>query len=283
MSEATPTVGPSAKLRTGFIGLGSQGGPMARRIVEAGYPLVLWARRKESLEPYADTAATFADTIAALGGQCDLVCICVVDDAGVRAVCDELIPAMKPGSRIAIHSTILPDNCVALAERCAKAGIGLIDAPVSGGGGGAAAGTLTVMCGGSDEDFAATRPVFETYGKLIVLLGPVGAGQRAKLVNNALMAANMGLAHAALAAGEALGIDRAALIELVKASSGRSFGFEVYARLPQPLGPWPGSSLLIKDVNLLTGTLHGNPDAEALAEAANTFFAALPAAASSET
>jgi 3-hydroxyisobutyrate dehydrogenase len=267
----------------GFIGLGSQGGPMARRIVEAGYPLVLWARRKESLEPYADTAATFAASVAELGARCDLVSICVVDDAGVEAVCNELVPAMKPGSRIAIHSTILPDNCIALAKRCAGAGIGLIDAPVSGGGAGASAGTLTVMCGGSAEDFAAAKPVFESFGGLIVLLGPVGAGQRAKLVNNALMAANMGLAHAALVAGTALGLDRAALIELVKVSSGRSFGFEVYARLPQPLGPWLGSSLLIKDVNLLQSALPDDPGAEALAEAARTFFAALPSPHSPET
>ncbi|MET0179682.1 MAG: NAD(P)-dependent oxidoreductase [Novosphingobium sp.] len=267
----------------GFIGLGGQGGPMARRIIEAGYPLVLWARRPDSLVPYADTAAQAAGSVAALGARCDLVGVCVVDDQGVRQVCDELIPAMKPGSLIAIHSTILPDTCVALAERCRAVGIGLIDAPVSGGGGGAAAGTLTVMCGGSDEDFAAAKPVFATFGGLIVRLGPVGAGQRAKLVNNALMAAHMGLAHAALAAGEAIGVDRAALIELVKVSSGRSFGFEIYARLPQPLGFWPGSALLDKDVDLLTATLPGNPDAAALARAADSFFAALPAAPPSET
>lgn len=257
----------------GFIGLGSQGGPMARRIVDAGYPLVLWARRAESLEPYGDTPARSAGSIAELGTECDLVGVCVVDDAGVLQVCDELIPAMKPGSRIAVHSTISPDNCIALARRCAERGIGLLDAPVSGGGSGAAAGTLTVMCGGSAEDFAAARPVFETFGKLIVRLGEVGAGQRAKLVNNALMAANMGLAHAALLAGDALGLDRAALIELVRNSSGRSFGFEVYARLPQPLGYWPGSSLLVKDVNLLTSSLPGNRDAATLVEAAEAFFA----------
>jgi 3-hydroxyisobutyrate dehydrogenase len=260
----------------GFIGLGSQGGPMARRIVEAGYPLVLWARRPAALEAYADTAAQAAGSVAELGAACDLVCVCVVDDAGVRAVCDELIPAMKPGSRIAIHSTILPDNCVALAERCAAAGIGMIDAPVSGGGGGAAAGTLTVMCGGSAEDFAAVKPVFETYAGLIVLLGPIGAGQRAKLVNNALMAANLGLAHAAMTAGDALGVDRQALAELVKVSSGRSFGFEIYARMPQPLAPWPGKSLLRKDVGLMTAALPGDPAAARLAQAAETFFAASP-------
>ena len=259
----------------GFIGLGSQGGPMARRIAEAGYPLLLWARRRESLEAHADTSARIADSIAELGAQCDLVGVCVVDDAGVGQVCDALIPAMRPGSRIAIHSTIHPDTCVALAAQAAERGIGLIDAPVSGGGSGAAAGTLTVMCGGAQADFEAAKPVFAAFGGLIVLLGGVGAGQKAKLVNNALMAANMGLAHAALASGEALGIDRAALTALVKASSGRSFGFEVFARLPQPLGPWPGAPLLRKDVGLLVDAAPGSADAEALARAAGLVLDAM--------
>jgi 3-hydroxyisobutyrate dehydrogenase len=263
-------------MNVGFIGLGSQGGPMARRIVDAGYPLALWARNPASLAPHADTAATVADSVASLGAQCDLVCICVIDDAGVAQVCDALIPAMRPGSRIAVHSTIHPDSCTALAERCAARGIALVDAPVSGGGGGATAGTLTVMCGGAADDVAAVRPVFETFGKLIVHLGGVGAGQRAKLVNNALMAAHMGLAHAALNAGTAAGIDRAALAELVKASSGRSFGFEVYARLPQPLPAWPGASLLDKDVRLLTALLPVSDDAALLARTADTLLTALP-------
>ena len=88
--------------QVGFIGLGSQGGPMARRIVERGFPLMLWARRPESLAPFADTSAQMATSIAALGAACDHVGVCVVDDAGVQAVCDDLIPAMKPGSRIEI-------------------------------------------------------------------------------------------------------------------------------------------------------------------------------------
>jgi 3-hydroxyisobutyrate dehydrogenase len=279
----TIRTGPSTGLRTGFIGLGSQGGPMAERQLAAGFPLTVWARRAEALEPFVARGATAAASVAELAATCDHVAICVVDDAGVAAIADQVIPAMRPGSLLAIHSTILPASCEALAARCGERGIAFLDAPVSGGGGGAAAGTLTVMCGGSEAAFAQARPVFDSFAGLCVRLGEVGAGQRAKLVNNALMAASMGLAHAALAAGEALGVDRAALIELVKVSSGRSFGFEVYARLPQPLGPWLGSSLLIKDVNLLTGTLPDSPDAAALARAADSFFAALPPAPASET
>lgn len=264
----------SALEKIGFIGLGSQGGPMAERIALAGMPLMVWARRAEALEPFVAKGASAAASVAELGAACAQVGVCVVDDAGVLGICDELIPAMRAGSRLVIHSTILPETCAALAERCAARGIAFIDAPVSGGGPAASTGTLTVMCGGEAEAFAAARPVFETFGKMIVLLGPVGSGQRAKIVNNALLAANMGMAHAALAAGEALGMDRTALGSLIKESSGRSFGFEVYARLPTPAAFSHGAPLLVKDVGLLKVTLPDNEGAEALRLAADPFLSA---------
>lgn len=258
----------------GFIGVGSQGGPMAHRIRDAGLPLVVWARRAEVLEPYVAKGATTAASVAELGAQCDQVGVCVVNDADVFEICGQLIPAMRPGSRIAIHSTILPESCAKLAEQCAGRGIALIDAPVSGGSPGAEAGTLTVMCGGSQEVFDACRPVFETFGKLIVLLGDVGAGQRAKIINNALLAANMGLAQAALSAGDSMGIERPALAELIRASSGRSFGFEVYARLPSPAAFSIGAPLLVKDVGLLKAVLPEHDGAELLRSAAEPFLSA---------
>src|SRR6202008_2831488 len=99
----------------GFIGLGSQGGPMARRIVESGYPLLLWARRADSLAPYEDTAAEAVGSVAEMGARAEHVGVCVVDDAGVKQVCGELIPAMRSGSRIAIHSTVHPDTVIEIA------------------------------------------------------------------------------------------------------------------------------------------------------------------------
>lgn len=258
----------------GFIGLGSQGGPMASRMIAAGHDVFLWARRADALAPFIEQGARAADTVEALGEVCDHIGVCVVDDAGVAEVCDRLIPVMRPGSLLAIHSTILPESCAALAERCAARGLNFLDAPVSGGGPAAEAGTLTVMCGGSAEAFAQGMPVFESFGKVIVHLGPAGSGQRAKIVNNALLAANMGLAQAALNAGEALGIERTALAELIKASSGRSFGFEVFARLPTPAAFAHGAPLLIKDVGLLRTILPGSEDAEALGRAADPFLSA---------
>ena len=150
------------KPTVGFIGLGSQGAPMARRIAEAGFPLFLWARRPESLTPYADTKARIAGSVAELGAASDIVCVCVVDDAGVTEIAETLLPAMRPGSYFVIHSTINPNTCITISEGFRARGIAVVDAPVSGGGNGAAAGTLTVMAGGAAEDVEAVRPVFES-------------------------------------------------------------------------------------------------------------------------
>ena len=124
------------------------------------------------------------------------------------------------------------------------------------------------VCEEIAHDMARSRPMHRLPH------GDVGAGQRAKLVNNALMAANMGLAHAALGAAAALGIEREALVELIRQSSGRSFGFEVYARLPAPAAFAHGAALLVKDVNLLKRVLPDEQGAETLRAAASNFLSA---------
>jgi 3-hydroxyisobutyrate dehydrogenase-like beta-hydroxyacid dehydrogenase len=259
---------------TGFIGVGSQGGPMAHRMIDGGFPLAVWARRPEVLEAYTAKGATAAASVAELGAQCDHVGICVVNDADVLSITDQLIPAMKPGSRIAIHSTVLPETVLRLEAQCDERGLLLIDAPVSGGSPAAEAGTLTVMCGARQEAFDAALSVFQTFGRLIVLLGEAGAGQRAKIVNNAMLSAHMGVAMAALEAGEALGIDRAAMVELIKVSSGNSFGFEVFSRLPSPAAFTTGAPMLLKDMKLLRAVLPDHLGAKEIEAIAARFLAA---------
>jgi 3-hydroxyisobutyrate dehydrogenase len=272
MGDTMQTAAPARNIWVGFVGLGSQGAPMARRIVDAGYPLLLWARRPEALTPFGDTQAESVRDLAELGARADHVGVCVVDDTGVCEVVGALLPTMRAGSRVAIHSTIHPDTCIALARRAAERDIALIDAPVSGGAPAAAAGTLTVMIGGDAAAVAAARPVFLTFGGTLAHLGGVGAGQLAKLVNNSLMAANMALADAALGAGVALGLDRAALTELVKVSSGRSYGFDVRARLPN-IGLFAhGAKLLAKDVGLLATILNDDPCCAVLRGTAEPFL-----------
>lgn len=242
-------------LTCGFIGLGSQGAPIARRMIDAGFETVLWARRPETLEPYQGTTARFAGTVEELAGQCDHIGICVVNDNDVRQVCDVILREARPGTRIAIHSTIHPETVRELAVRATANNIDIIDAPVSGGSPAAEAGLLTLMLGGDSQPIEKSMPVFRSFGKLIVRLGQVGAGQEVKIINNSLLVANMGLAQAALEAGDALGIDRASLVELLMASSGRSFGFEVRARMQTPQGFRHGGALLRKDLGLLREVL----------------------------
>lgn len=213
-------------MRVGFIGLGSQGGPMARRIVEGGYPTTLWARRPEALEAFGDTSAEIADTAAELAAASDLVCLCVVGDAdvdGLTCGADGLLSAMRPGSAIAVHSTVHPNTCTELAKKAASQGVSVIDAPVSGGGGAAAEGRLLVMVGGETDVVERCRPVFETYADPVVHLGELGSGQTTKLLNNLLFTANLATAATTLSLAEALGVEPDRLTEVVSRSSGNSF------------------------------------------------------------
>ncbi len=234
----------------GFIGLGSQGAPIAKRLMESGYPVVLWARRAETLTPFRGTSASFAESIRELSARVNHVGVCVVGDEGVVDVTEALIENMNPGGTIAIHSTVLPETCQTLAIKAEKRRISLLDAPVSGGEPAADQGKLTIMVGGRTEVLTDLRPVFETFGSLIVHLGDVGAGQQAKLINNSLMIANMGLAHSAINAGVANGLNREELIQLLGASSAQSFGLDVYARNQEPQG-FDRLQTLMEKVDLL--------------------------------
>jgi 3-hydroxyisobutyrate dehydrogenase-like beta-hydroxyacid dehydrogenase len=243
---------PSA-IRVGFIGLGSQGGPMARRIIEAGYPVTLWARRPATLEPFAATSAKTAGSPAELAAASDLVCVCVRDDADTEEVVEAVLGGLAAGGVIAVHSTVHPDTCRRLAERATAGSARLIDAPVSGGGPAAEAGRLLVMVGGDEETVEFCRPVFASYGDPIVHLGPVGAGQVTKLLNNAAFTAHLGVAVSLLALGRSLGVDQLRLADVISHGSGRSFALERVASAGGSLariGEHAGH-LLRKDVQLI--------------------------------
>lgn len=243
-------------MHVGFIGLGSQGGPMARRIVEAGFPTTLWARRPASLEPYADTAAKIAGSPAELAASSDLVCLCVVGDADVEEITggeNGVLAGLKPGGVIAIHSTVHPKNCVELAKKAGAQGVSVIDAPVSGGAPAVAERHLLVMVGGDADVVERCRPVFETYGDPVVHLGDLGSGQTTKLLNNLLFTANLGTAAAALALGESLGVLPARLTEVISRGSGNSFALNVLGGDAGGLDGLAGlaGTLLQKDVRLV--------------------------------
>jgi len=253
--SATPEQQAPLK-RVGFIGLGSQGAPMARRIIDAGYPVTLWARRPASLEPFADTAADVAASPGELAAASDLVCICVVGDADVEEVLTGergVLAGLREGGVIAVHSTVHPDTCRRLADQAATRGISLIDAPVSGGGLAAAEGRVLVMAAGEPDIVQLCHPVFATYGDPVIHLGPLGAGQVTKLLNNVLFTAHLATAASVLALGQALDIDPLRLADVISHGSGSSFALDLIAsaggtldRLASQAGP-----LLQKDVRLV--------------------------------
>jgi len=253
----------------GFVGLGDQGGGIALRMAQQGIPLTVWARRPEVLGRLIDAGATVASSLAELGSSCPLVAVCVRTDDDVRDVTlgeGGLLAAMAAGSSLAVHSTVAPATVRAVAAEGAARGIAVVDGPVSGGSAGAAVGQMSVMAGGDPEAIERWRRVWQTHASQISVLGGIGAGQLAKLVNNALSAAHLGLALQALGSSAELGLDRAALGEVLGGSSAASFMVGI-ARVMPPEGKVQAASLLRKDVDLFRQIAQG-PEAEALAVAA---------------
>jgi len=244
----------------GFVGLGSQGAPIARRMLAAGFPMRLWARRRETLEPFEATLAVLTADLHEVASQVKHLGLCVIDDAAVLEVCEQALPSMVRGARIVIHSTTLPQTCRTIAIMAERFGVAVLEAPVSGGAPAAEAGTLTVMTAGPREVLQAARPMLEAFSGTILHLGGYGAAQSAKLINNTLLAAHMAMADQALAAGVELGIDRAVLAGLLRESSGRSFGLEVLARQTS-LAAFPNARSLAEKALLLAQSLE--PDSRA--------------------
>jgi 3-hydroxyisobutyrate dehydrogenase len=245
-------------MRVGFIGLGSQGGPMARRIIDDGYSTTLWARRTETLDSFGDSGATVALSPAEVAATSDLVCLCVVDVKGVEDVLTGetgVLAGIRSGSLIAVHSTVHPETCLRMARLASERGAVLFDAPVSGGGQAAAEGHLLVMVGGDSSTFARALPVFSTFGNPVLHLGPLGAGQTAKALNNLLFTAHLGTASLLFDLARSLAMDPATLAEAISHGSGRSYAFELVAGMgfgPQPLADHAGA-LLSKDVRIVAG------------------------------
>jgi 3-hydroxyisobutyrate dehydrogenase-like beta-hydroxyacid dehydrogenase len=269
-------------LRVGFIGLGSQGAPMARRIIAAGHETTLWARRPATLIPFADSGAKTAASPAELATVSDLVCLCVVDDADVEQVVtgpDGVLAGLRRGGVIAVHSTVHPNTCRRLETSARTCGVFLMDAPVSGGGRAADQGSLVVMVGGDAQVVAYCRPVFATYGDPVVHLGPTGSGQLATILNNLLFTAHLGLAADVLALGGALGLDRTALCRVLPRGSAASFALDRVADADGGLDRIAAhaGSLLAKDVRLFAEIADrtGVRDGAVLREAALAALAAM--------
>lgn len=243
--DATPTVG--------WVGLGRIGGPMARRVAEAGLPLRVWARRPETLDAWRSLpGVTIVDRLEALAEGCDAIATAVGGPDDVQAMHAALMPAARPGTVFIELSTATPATARASAERAARHGHRLVDGPVTGGVSGARQGTLTCFAGGPPEALAQAEPVLRCFAARIVACGAPGDGYRTKLINQTLMAgALMGLVDAARMT-RAAGVDVPWLLQALTGASGQSALLQGY--LPRMVGQDTVSSfslgLLLKDLRL---------------------------------
>ncbi|MCF6387367.1 NAD(P)-dependent oxidoreductase [Mycobacterium sp. MBM] len=204
-----------SNLALGFIGLGNLGAPMARRLT--GWPggLTVFDVRADAATALAQEGATVADSVAEVAAA-DVISIAVVNDEQVRGIVDALAPHAKPGTVIAIHSTIGDQTTPELADRWAPRGIHLVDAPVSGSSGGARQGALAVMVGAERDVFQRVKPVFEKFGSLVIHAGGPGAGTRMKLARNMVIYIAYAGVGEALRLAEAGGIDLLQLGEVIR-------------------------------------------------------------------
>ncbi|MEV6280003.1 NAD(P)-dependent oxidoreductase [Nocardia sp. NPDC051832] len=207
--------------RVGFIGLGNMGAPMAERLLGWRGGLTVSDARAETMRKFADSGAATAFSGAQLAEQCQVISIAVVNDEQVRAVLtgpDGVLDTAKPGSVVAVHSTISDRTAEQLATECAAHSVEFVDAPISGGAPGAASGRLAVMVGGSDGAFQRIREPFGAFADLIVHAGPVGAGTRMKLARNLLHFIAFTATTEAQRLAEAAGLDITELGKVVRHS-----------------------------------------------------------------
>ncbi|MEM7752937.1 MAG: 3-hydroxyisobutyrate dehydrogenase [Pseudomonadota bacterium] len=241
-------------MNIGFIGLGNMGAPMARNLAAAGHRVTgfdVVARVPDNVSK--------AESAAATATGADIVITMLPDGAILRAVADQVIPAMRSGAILLDCSTVDVDSARAVAAQASAAGLGALDAPVSGGIGGAEAGTLTFMVGGGDDAFATAKPLFDVMGQKAVHCGPSGNGQAAKICNNMILGITMIGTCEAFALADKLGLDRQAMFDVVSTSSGYSWTMNAYCPAPG-IGPQspadndykPGfaAELMLKDLRL---------------------------------
>ncbi|WP_316574373.1 NAD(P)-dependent oxidoreductase [Nocardia canadensis] len=208
----------------GFIGAGRMGGPMVRRLVAAGHRVHALGRTGDKRRALAESGAYPLPSIAETGVGADVVIVCVLTDEQVRRVClgTYLIPAMSPGATLVVHTTGSPRTVEAVAEHAAARGVEVVDAAVSGGPHDIADGRLTLFVGGADAAVDRVSPVLASYADPILPVGPLGNGQRVKLLNNAAFAAQIGVLAETMRLANQLGIEESTLLRALPHGSATS-------------------------------------------------------------
>lgn len=198
------------------------GRPMVARLVDAGHDVRALGRTAEKRADVAHLGASPVDDAAEAGRHADVVVVCVFDDDQAREVClgSGLLTTLPEGSALVVHTTVSPNTMDAIAARAA--GVDVLDAAVSGGPHDVAAGRLTLFVGGTAEAVRRVGPVLRCYADPVVHVGQTGAGQKVKLVNNALFAGHIGLLAEAVRLGERLGVREPDLLAALSAGSATS-------------------------------------------------------------
>ncbi len=225
-----------------FIGLGNMGGPMAANLVKAGHSVtgfdIVDTLRAEATANGVATARSGREAVA----SADVIITMLPAGKHVLSAWDDILPAARRGALFVDCSTIDVDSARRAHKAAENAGIAALDAPVSGGVSGATAATLTFMCGGPDEAFAAAKPILEKMGKRIVHCGEAGAGQAAKICNNMILGATMIVTCEAFVLAEKLGLSPQALYDVASTSSGQSWSLTSYCPVPGPVPTSPANN-----------------------------------------
>lgn len=243
----------------GFVGLGIMGASMARNLVEAGHEVTVWNRSPGPADELAERGASVAASPAALAEGSDIVMVCVSDTPDVEAVVfgdAGIVEGLRAGALVIDHSTISPVATQDFAARVRAAGGHWLDAPISGGSEGAAQGTLSIMVGGDADQLARALPYLEVVGSTITHVGPQGAGQLVKAVNQILVVVTqLGVSEALLLA-EAGGLDLRSTLDAV--SGGAAGSWMLSHRGPQMIErDWrPGFTIDLqqKDLRIVLDT-----------------------------
>ncbi|MBL1273557.1 MAG: NAD(P)-dependent oxidoreductase [Oceanospirillales bacterium] len=213
-----------------FIGLGVMGYPMAGHLANAGLTVRVWNRSAEKSRQWAkEYPGTACQTIAEAVDGADFVFTCVGADKDLIAVYegdDGILAHGQSGAILVDHTTASAGVAERLSESSRKAGMGFIDAPVSGGQQGAQNGLLTIMCGGSDADFAKAQPLLQHYAKALNLMGPAGSGQKTKMVNQIAIAGLVQGLSEALHFAEQANLDVRKVVDVISKGAAQSWQME---------------------------------------------------------
>ena len=206
-------------MQLAFLGLGVMGYPMAGHLAAAGHGVTVYNRTTAKAASWvAQHGGAFALTPALAAKGADFVMACVGNDDDLRSLVlgtEGAFAGMRPGAVFVDHTTVSAQVTRELSGKAATLGIGFVDAPVSGGQAGAENGALSIMCGGTEADYAKAEPVMAAYVRICRRLGDSGAGQLAKMMNQICIAGLMQGLSEALAFGEKAGLDGAAVVEVI--------------------------------------------------------------------